>query len=122
MTYQADRLDPNGEITSINQLAIEVKILETWKALNVEGYPTTMYPMKSDSQNANSDRVLRESFIRVLKDNAKTEIGERSFYISAAKIWNNLPKDIKCAKTWYHFESKHFLLDLIIYFVIKFRD
>ena len=55
--------------------------------------------MKSDSQNANSDRVLRESSIRVLNDNAKTEIGERSFYISAAKIWNNLPKDIKCAKT-----------------------
>ena len=87
------------KLPSINQLAIEVKILETWKAINIEGYPTAMYPMKSDSQNANSDRVLRESSIRALKDNAKTEVGERSFCINAAKIWNNIPNDIKCAKT-----------------------
>ena len=58
-----------------------------------------MYPMKNDNQQVKSDRVLRESSVRELKDNAKTEIGGRSFCISAAKIWNNIPKEIKCAKT-----------------------
>ena len=55
--------------------------------------------MKSTTQTTNSDRVLRESSIRDLKDNAKTEIGQKSFCISAAKIWNNIPKKIKAAKT-----------------------
>ena len=58
-----------------------------------------MYPMKDESQTTNSERVLRESTIRELKDNAKTEIGERSSCINAAKLWNKIPKDIKCAKT-----------------------
>ena len=76
-----------------------MKIIETWKAINVVGYPTKMYPMKSESQITNSDQVVRESSIRELKDNARTEIGERSFCISAAKIWNKIPTEIKCAKT-----------------------
>ena len=84
---------------SVNQLAIEVKLIETWKSLNINDYPTKMYPMKSETQTANSDRVLRESSIRDLKDNAKTETGQKSFCISAAKIWNNIPKEIKSAKT-----------------------
>ena len=58
-----------------------------------------MFPMKSETRAANSDRVLRESLIRDLKDNAKTETGQKSFCISAAKIWNNIPKEIKSAKT-----------------------
>ena len=54
--------------------------------------------MKSENHNKDSDRVLRESSTRKLKDNAKTEIGERSFCINAAKIWNKIPTEIKCAK------------------------
>ena len=86
-------------LPSINQLAIEVKLIETWKSLNIDGYPTKVYPMKSENQTSSCDRILRESSIRTLKDNAKTEIGQNSFCISAAKIWNTVPKEIKEAKT-----------------------
>ena len=37
--------------------------------------------------------------MRELKDNARTKIGEESFGISAARMWNQIPTRIKDAKT-----------------------
>ena len=76
-----------------------MKLTETWKAINIEEYPTKLYPMKGDSLSDNSGRVLRESSIRVFKDNAKTELGSKSFCISGAKLWNQCPKEIRETKT-----------------------
>ena len=84
-------------LPSINQLAIEVKLIEAWKAKHVDNYPTKMYPAK-DQSNTNSSRTLRESSIRELKDFAKTRAGQNSFCITTGKIWNNSPNEIKNAK------------------------
>ena len=78
---------------SINQLAIEVKLVEAWKALKVEKYPTKM-ELGSESRST-SDRTLRESSTRELKDFSKTTIGEDSFNISAGRLWNKAPIEIK---------------------------
>ena len=58
-----------------------------------------MIPMKKDQSTPTSKRVLRPTSIRELKDNAKTSIGEKSFCVNAAKIWNNTTSEIKNAKT-----------------------
>ena len=78
---------------SINQLAIEVKLVEAWKALKVVKYPTKM-ELGSESRST-SDRTLRESSTRELKDFSKTTIGEDSFNISAGRLWNKAPIEIK---------------------------
>ena len=36
---------------SINQLSAEVKLTETWKAMNIEKYPTKMVPGKQIENN-----------------------------------------------------------------------
>ena len=64
----------NQMFPSINQLAIEVKLIETWKAMNTTNYPTKMNLGKDESPKA--ERILRESTTRELKDNSKTKIGE----------------------------------------------
>ena len=82
---------------SINQLAAEVKLMETWKAMNIEKYPTKMEPGKTVENNLT--KALRTTSTRELKDSAKTKIGEQSFIINAGKIWNKAPSNIKEAKT-----------------------
>ena len=82
---------------SINQLSAEVKLTETWKAMNIEKYPTKMVPGKQIENNLT--RALRPTSTRELKDNAKSRLGEQSFCINAGKIWNNAPSNIKEAKT-----------------------
>ena len=54
---------------------------------------------RNNTTNANTDRQPRPGTSRQLKDNARTRIGEKSFHISAAKIWNKMPNEIKEAKT-----------------------
>ena len=46
-----------------------------------------------------TNRPLRPTSMRELKDNARTKIGEESFGISAARMWNQIPTRIKDAKT-----------------------
>ena len=49
----------NTKLPSINQLAIEVKLIETWKAVHMEEYPTKMYQGNKVISNNNSNRTLR---------------------------------------------------------------
>ena len=84
-------------LPSVNQLAIEVKLTEVWKSLN-----DPSYPMKMDRNlpmDGATNRPLRPTSMRELKDNARTKIGEESFGISAARMWNQIPTRIKDAKT-----------------------
>ena len=47
----------NQNVTSLNQLAIEVKLTETWKAMGMETYPTKMYPGKGDNKDQNLEEL-----------------------------------------------------------------
>ena len=85
----------NHNLPSINQLAVEVKLFETWKAVQLDNYPTKMYPGNRITTSGNSDRNLRSNPNRELKDFAKTKIGEGSFCINAGKIWNKAPMNIR---------------------------
>ena len=55
-------------LSSANQLAGEIKLLEAWKSIHIPEYPFQM--MRNDTHMANSDRTLRPNSIKIWKDNA----------------------------------------------------
>ena len=84
-------------LPSVNQLAIEVKLTETWKSVW-----DPIYPVRLDGnrkEGGENNRILRPESTRQLKDYARTKIGENSFCISAAKLWNKTPLEIREAPT-----------------------
>ena len=85
------------DLPSVNQLAVEIKLTEVWKSLNDNAYPINLD--KGANRRGENDRTLRPGSIRNLKDFARTKIGENSFCISAGKLWNQAPQNIKEANT-----------------------
>ena len=81
----------------MNQLAAEIKLLEVWKSLHVEGCPTTLEPY--NQHQGQNDHQLRPKPTRVFKDSARLAMSQSSFYIDAARVWNNAPSTIKSAAT-----------------------
>ena len=65
----------------------------------MEEYPTKMYQGSRMISNNNSNRTLRTIPSRELQDNAKTRIGESSFCIDGAKLWNKAPQEIRESTT-----------------------
>ena len=84
-------------LPSVNQLAVEIKLTETWKSINDPIYPIKIDRNRMGGEETN--RVMRPGTSRELKDNARTKIGENSFCISAGKLWNQAPQKIKEAAT-----------------------
>ena len=85
------------QILSVNQLAAEIKLIETWKSINVEGCPIKLDPY-SLNQVAN-DHVLRPQSNRIFNDTARLQLSQSSFHIDAARLWNNAPLKIRGALT-----------------------
>ena len=54
-----------------------------------------MYNGNRTNVASNSERILRNNPNRELKDYAKTTIGDRSFCINGAKLWNKAPLEIR---------------------------
>ena len=84
-------------VLSVNQLALEIKLTECWKSININNYPVEMD--KGHVEQAEEGRQLRTSSLRQFKDHSKTKIGEESFHISTGTAWNNALQDIKDAKS-----------------------
>ena len=84
-------------LSSANQLAGEIKLLEAWKSIHIPEYPFQM--VRNDIHMANSDRTLRPNSIKIWKDNAKTKVGSESFCFDTARLWNNATTDIKNASS-----------------------
>ena len=82
-------------LLSVNQLAAQIKLLEVWKSINVEGNPTKLEPY-STNQSV-SAHVLRPQPNRVFNDTARLEISQLSFNIDAARLWNGAPPDVQAA-------------------------
>ena len=84
-------------LLSVNQLAAEIKILEVWKSLNVESCPTKLKPYNPQS-NENSHQ-LRPKTDRIFCDTARLQISNSSFNIDAARLWNNVPVNVRTSLT-----------------------
>ena len=73
-------------LPSVNQLAAEIKIMETWKIMNVAEYPIEVWPNEPNRQT--NGREIRAASIREWKEDSTSKAGKTSFIIDAARLWN----------------------------------
>ena len=79
---------------SVNQMACEVRLIETWKALHVEDYC-----LRDIFEKVQATRDTRSANKVRLKTSFKTRIREASFQLPSVELWNNAPPEITEAKT-----------------------
>ena len=85
------------DILSVNQLAAQIKFLEVWKSVHVEGYSIELEPYNKERTLNNHE--LRAQKNRVFNDSARLKIASQSFSIDAARLWNLGPASITEATT-----------------------
>ena len=80
---------------SLNQLACEVRLVETWKALNVDNYCLKDIFEKVEVRGINT----RSSNKIRLKSHFKSRLRDSSFQYPSVQLWNGAPQEITEAKT-----------------------
>ena len=84
---------------STNQLNAQIKITESWKAINVKGYPlNSKIAIPKINIEARMSRSIEQ---RMLKETAKSTGLQSSFIHNAIHIWNKIPEDIKMCNSIY---------------------
>jgi hypothetical protein len=94
-------LDKSGFL-SINQMNAHIKLLETWKSMNIEKYPVKFETIL----HSNSDRITRGVKTGSLKVSAKSNITQATFMGDAVKVWNAAPEAIKTSKTLFSVKNQ----------------
>ena len=80
---------------SINQLNAQIKIMEIWKALNIDGYP-----LKLDKQTAISSKTsTRACTLGKIIEKGKCTLTQKTCINDAVKLWNSLPLNIQNSET-----------------------
>ena len=82
-------------LSSVNQLAAEIKLTEAWKATHVASYPVQLETF--NPSRVNSGRTVRPGTRKLWNDEAKTSAAKISFSRDTAKLWNNAPTVITSA-------------------------
>ena len=82
-------------LPSVNQLAAQIKLTEGWKIQHIDHYPLTLE--LNNPNRMTGERVIRNSSIKVWKDDAKTKAAKLSFSRDSARLWNNASDTIKNA-------------------------
>ena len=84
-------------LLSVNQLAIQIKLTEVWKSINVPSHPLRLEPFNDHSTELS--QMLRARPNRIYNDSSKLGISQSSFHVDAARIWNQAPASIIGAKS-----------------------
>ena len=79
-------------------MAAQIKLIEVWKSVHVEGNPTKLDLFNKTNQS-DLAQVLRRKTNRVFNDISRLEISKSSFHIDAARLWNRAPAEIQIAPT-----------------------
>ena len=72
----------------------QIKVLETWKSLNIQNYP-----IKFEKSLPCGDRATRGNSNGNLKEIGKINLTQNSFHGDASRLWNSIPESIKSCKT-----------------------
>ena len=84
-------------ILSVNQTAIQIKLMEAWKATHMPNYPTQLE--KNEENKLLNSRELRPTSIRLWREDGKSSAARESFSRNTAKIWNQAPITVKETRT-----------------------
>ena len=78
-------------------MAAQIKLLEAWKSINIEGYPVQLENNQLKRQT--NGREVRITTIKHWKDDTRIATAKESFIRDAAKLWNKAPIAVKAATT-----------------------
>ena len=80
---------------SLNQLACEVRLIETWKAIHLESYclKDIFERVEVSGINTRSSNKIR------LKTHFKSRLRDTSFQYPSVQLWNSAPSEITEAQT-----------------------
>ena len=84
-------------ILSVNQTAIQIKLMEAWKATHMPNYPIQLE--KNEENKLLNSRELRPTSIRLWREDGKSSAARESFSRNTAKIWNQAPITVKETRT-----------------------
>ena len=76
---------------SVNQINAQVKLLEMWKAHNVEAYPLIIEKKEYNPNLA----VTRAASAGALLEKGFSQISSKTFKNDAIRVWNKCPNSIK---------------------------
>ena len=80
---------------SVNQLIAQVKLLEIWKATNVENFPLKI----EHREISEGHRITRSTNSDYILEQGKSNLTQMSFKSDAIKAWNKAPMAIKASKS-----------------------
>ena len=80
---------------SLNQIASENRLIEAWKTANFEDY-SLKDTLKKRFKGSYSTRSRNQDFFERGVSDLQGSVG---FVNSTARIWNQAPEEIRCAKT-----------------------
>ena len=75
---------------SVNQLNANIKLLEIWKALNVDDYPLKVKRQEVNPQN----RATRADLNGRPKEIRKTTLAQKTSVSDSIYIWNRAPDSV----------------------------
>ena len=80
---------------SLNQMACEIRLIEVWKALNLESHCLN----KIFKMAATNEGNTRSAGSNKLKSHFKSKIRENSFAYPSVQLWNSAPPEITTETT-----------------------
>ena len=80
---------------SVNQTNAGIKLLEVWKALNVDDYPLLIKRQETKIESMSTRADLTERPIEI----GKSALTQRTSISDAIRLWNRAPTKIKDSKS-----------------------
>ena len=81
-------------MSSLNQLNCQIKLLEVWKALNVPGYPLEINLQEIKESRVSTRADAKNKPIEI----GKTSLTQKSCVSDAIRLWNLAPENIQKSK------------------------
>ena len=85
------------KMQSVNQTNASIKLLEIWKALNLDDYPLSIKRQEANSDNMKTRADLLNRPIEI----GKTNITQKTCVSDSIHLWNKAPQKIKECKSLY---------------------
>ena len=84
-------------VLSVNQMNAQIKLLNIWKALNVENYPTKPKKIEANELRASMKATTSGKLI----EEGISSLAQNTYYNDAIRVWNMAPEAIKmCGTIW----------------------